>query len=52
MNINLDELGEKLHAKLDSSIDQLKAAKAHLEDVHKVRIQPLRHEGTKKEYEV
>ena len=46
MNINLDELGKKLHAKLDSSIDQLKAAKAHLEDVYKVRIQPLRHEGT------
>ena len=35
MNINLDELGKKLHAKLDSGIDQLKAAKAHLEDVHK-----------------
>ena len=35
MNINLDELGKKLHAKLDSSIDRLKAAKAHLEDVHK-----------------
>jgi hypothetical protein len=35
MNINLDELGKKLHAKLDRGIDQLKAAKAHLEDVHK-----------------
>ena len=35
MNINLDELGKKLHAKLDSSIDQLKAAKTHLEDVRK-----------------
>jgi hypothetical protein len=35
MNINLDELGKKLHAKLDSGIDQLKAAKAHLEDVEK-----------------
>ena len=35
MNINLDELGKKLHTKLDSGIDQLKAAKAHLEDVHK-----------------
>jgi len=35
MNINLDELGKKLHGKLDSGIDQLKAAKAHLEDVHK-----------------
>ena len=35
MNINFDELGKKLHAKLDSSIDQLKAAKAHLEDVQK-----------------
>jgi hypothetical protein len=34
MNINLDELGKKLHAKLDSGIDQLKAAKTHLEDVH------------------
>jgi hypothetical protein len=27
MNMNLDELGKKLHAKLDSGIDQLKAAK-------------------------
>jgi len=35
MNINLDELGKKLHAKLDRSINQLKATKAHLEDVHK-----------------
>jgi hypothetical protein len=35
MNINLDELGKKLHAKLDSGIDQLKAAKTHLEGVHK-----------------
>jgi len=35
MNINLDELGKKLHAKLDRSIDRLKATKAHLEDVHK-----------------
>jgi chromosome segregation ATPase len=35
MNINFDELGKKLHAKLDSSIDQLKAAKAHIEDVEK-----------------
>jgi monoamine oxidase len=35
MNINLDELGKKLHAKLDSSIDRLKAAKTHLEAVHK-----------------
>ena len=34
MNINLDELGKKLHAKLDSSIDRLKAAKTHLEGVH------------------
>jgi tRNA G10 N-methylase Trm11 len=34
MNNNLDELWKKLHAKLDSGIDQLKAAKAHLEDVH------------------
>ena len=35
MNINFDELGKKLHAKLDSGIDQLKAAKVHLEDVQK-----------------
>jgi hypothetical protein len=35
MNINLDELGKKLHDKLDSGIDQLKVAKAHLEDVEK-----------------
>ena len=35
MNINLEELGKKLQAKLDSNIDRLKAAKAHLEDVHK-----------------
>ena len=35
MNINLDELGKKLHAKLDSGIDRLKVAKTHLEDVHK-----------------
>jgi hypothetical protein len=34
MNIKLDELGTKLHAKLDSGIDQLKAAKAHLETLH------------------
>jgi hypothetical protein len=35
MNINLDELGKKLHARLDSGIDQLKATKAHLEDIEK-----------------
>jgi len=35
MNINLDELGKNLHAKLDSGIDQLKATKAHLEDFQK-----------------
>jgi hypothetical protein len=35
MNMDLDELGKKLHAKLDSSIDRLKAAKGHLEEVHK-----------------
>ena len=35
MNINIDEMGKKLHAKLDSGIDQLKAAKTHLEDLHK-----------------
>lgn len=31
MSINIDEMGKKLHAKLDSGIDQLKAAKSHLE---------------------
>ena len=35
MAIDLDELGKKLHAKLDSGIEQLKAAKAHVEDVQK-----------------
>ena len=35
MNINIDEMGKKLHAKLDSGIDQLKTAKTHLEDLHK-----------------
>ena len=35
MNMNLDELGKKLHAKLDRNVNQLKATKAHLEDVHK-----------------
>lgn len=35
MNINLDELGKKLRAKLDSGIDQLKATKTHLEDFQK-----------------
>ena len=35
MNINLDELGKKLHAKLDSGINRLKAAQTHLEDVYK-----------------
>ena len=35
MNINIDEMGKKLHAKLDSGIDQLKAAKSHLEDFTK-----------------
>ena len=35
MNMNLDALGKKLHAKLDSRIDQLKEIKAHLVDVEK-----------------
>jgi dsDNA-specific endonuclease/ATPase MutS2 len=35
MSINFDELGKKLHAKLDSGIDRLKVAKTHLEGVHK-----------------
>ena len=35
MNFNIDEMGKKLHAKLDSGIDQLKAAKSHLEDFTK-----------------
>jgi hypothetical protein len=35
MSTNLDEMGKKLHAKLDSGINQLKAAKAHLEDIQK-----------------
>jgi len=35
MHINLDTLGKKLHAKLDSRIDQLKGIKAHLVDVEK-----------------
>lgn len=33
MGINLDELGKKLHQKLDSGIDQLKSAQSHLADV-------------------
>ena len=35
MNIKFDELGKKLHAKLDGSIDQLKGIKAHLANVEK-----------------
>lgn len=35
MNINLDELGKKLHTGLDSGIEQLKAAKIHLEGAAK-----------------
>ncbi len=35
MSINLDELGKKLHTKIDSGIDYLKSAKNHLEDVQK-----------------
>ncbi len=33
MNINLDELGKKLHAKLDGNIAQIKAAKTYLEEI-------------------
>ncbi len=35
MNIDFDQLGKKLHAKLDSGIDQLKTAKSHLADLQK-----------------
>jgi hypothetical protein len=35
MNVNLDELGKKLHAKLDQGIDQLKTTKAHLDALQK-----------------
>jgi hypothetical protein len=35
MNVNLDELGKKLHVKLDRGIDQLKTTKAHLEALQK-----------------
>jgi hypothetical protein len=35
MNINLDEMKELFHAKIDSSIDRLKTAKAHLENAQK-----------------
>ena len=35
MNVKIDELGKKLHAKLDQGIDQLKTTKAHLETLQK-----------------
>lgn len=35
MNANLEELGKKLHVKLDQGIDQLKTTKAHLEALQK-----------------
>jgi len=35
MEVNFDELGKKLHEKLDSGIDRLKTAKAHLENFPK-----------------
>ena len=31
MGIDIDEMGKKLHAKLDSGIDRLKTAKTSLE---------------------
>jgi heme-binding NEAT domain protein len=33
MNMNLDELGKKLHGKIDNGINHLKTAKDHLENV-------------------
>lgn len=35
MNINLDKIGKKLHVKIDNSINDLKSAKAYLENVQK-----------------
>ena len=35
MKVEIDELGKKLHAKLDQGIDHLKTAQAHLESLHK-----------------
>ena len=35
MNLDLDELGKKLHAKLDHGLEQLKSAKVHLESFQK-----------------
>ena len=35
MNVKIDELGKKLHVKLDQGIDQLKTTKAHLETLQK-----------------
>ena len=35
MKVNLDQLEKDLHAKLDSGIDQLRSAKAHVENLSK-----------------
>ena len=35
MSIDLDQLGKKLHSKLDSGIGQLKTAQSHLADLQK-----------------
>jgi hypothetical protein len=35
MNVNLDEMRKKLHAKLDQGIAQLKTTKAHLDTLQK-----------------
>ncbi len=35
MDISLDEIGKRLHGKIDSAIDGLKAAKTQLENVQK-----------------
>ena len=35
MQVDIDELGKRLHAKLDHGIDRLKTVQAHLESLHK-----------------
>lgn len=35
MGLSLDEIGKKLHGKIDSTINGLKAVKTHLEEVQK-----------------
>lgn len=35
MGISLDEIGKKLHEKIDNTINGLKAAKTHLEEIQK-----------------